>query len=88
MSEIKLTSKEETLKNFMLEFFDYNGLRKIGVYDRTIKKNNYQAQADRICEFFGYGTVFEYGAKEVRCHLSEGKTKVELTIIKNIYESF
>lgn len=62
--------KDETLKNFMLEFFDFDALKKAGVYGKDIKRNDYQAQADWICYFFGYKTVYEYGATEFNCHIS------------------
>lgn len=56
---------------------------------------DYDAMADRICEFFGYETVYEYGAKGIRCHLSygdidssEGRPKEPfVTTIPSIYES-
>jgi hypothetical protein len=44
-------------------------LKKIGFY-KGIKKDDYQAQADRICEFFGYETVYEHGAKTTVAHIS------------------
>lgn len=50
------------------------------------------SQAQRVCDFFGYKTVYEYGAKEFRVHVSydegsrpEGEPMV--TTIKSIYES-
>jgi hypothetical protein len=64
--------KEQLLKDFLEEFFDFDGLREVGFYDESIKRNDYQRQADRICRFFGYETVYEYGAKELRCHISFG----------------
>lgn len=85
----ELSSKEETLKNFMLEMFDFDGLKKFGVYGKEIKRKDYQAQADRICKYFGYQTVFEYGSKEVRCHLSVQNPQPEdkfVIVIPNIYE--
>lgn len=71
MIEITEKQKKGTLKNFMLEQFDFDTLRKIGFY-KDIKRNDYKAQAERVCLFFGYETVFEYGAKEIRCHITYG----------------
>jgi hypothetical protein len=61
---------EETLKNFMLEQFDFDTLKKAGFYGKEIKRNDYKAQAARVCWFFGFETVFEYGAKDIRCHIT------------------
>lgn len=68
-------TNEQILKDFMIEFFDYEGLKKIGVYGKDISKNDYQKQADRICQFFGFKTVFEYVATELRAHISYVKGK-------------
>jgi len=87
--ETKLTSPEETLKNFMLEMFDFDGLKKAGIYSKEIKRKDYQAQADRICQYFGFKTVFEYGKDSVQCHLSYAKRPANepfVTVIKSIYE--
>jgi hypothetical protein len=70
MIEITEKQKEETLKNFMLEHFDFDALKKAGFYGKEIKRKDYKAQAERICRFFGYKTVFEYRTKEIRCHIS------------------
>lgn len=54
-------------------------------------KGDYKAQAKRVCDFFGYKTVYEYGAKEFRVHISyaDGKRpKGEpfVTVIPSIYD--
>jgi hypothetical protein len=72
MIEITEKQKEETLKHFLLEHFDFDGLKKAGFYNKSIKRKNYKAQAEKICWFFGYKTVFEYGTEEIRCHISYG----------------
>lgn len=59
------------LERFMKEFFPYSAFKKIGFFTKEIR-GNYYAQAKRVCVFFGYKTVFEYGAKEIRFHLSYG----------------
>jgi len=60
------------LKRFMQEFFPYREFKKIGFFTDEMK-GDYLAQAKRVCEFFGYETVYEYGAKEVRAHISYGE---------------
>jgi len=62
--------KLELLKNFLLEHFDFKELKKVGFYKKEIKKNDYQKQADRICHFFGYNTVYEYNFKTTYAHIS------------------
>lgn len=64
--------KDEVLKNFMLEHFDFDAFKKAGFYGKEIKRKDYRAQADRICWFFGFNTIYEYGTKEIRCHISYG----------------
>lgn len=53
-------------------------------------EGNYLAQAKRVCEYFGYKTVYEYGVKEVKCHITfsgeRPKTEPFITVIKSIYE--
>ncbi len=81
--------KEEVLKNFMEEFFPFDELQKAGFFTEEMK-DNYQAQADKVCNFFGYKTVYEYGNKEVWAHLSYSgkrpKNEPFITFISNIYE--
>jgi hypothetical protein len=35
-------------------------------------KGDYDAQAKRVCTWFGYETVYEYGKSEVSCHITFG----------------
>ncbi len=78
--------KDEVLERFMKEFFDFNTLKKAGFYGEEIKKSDYKAQAERVCQFFGYKTVYEYGANEVVCHISDGCQTPFITVIPSIYE--
>lgn len=94
-----MTPKDKLLKDFLEEHIPFYELRRAGFF-KGIKKKDIHAQSERICKFFGYKTVYEYGAKEIRAHLSyadgkrplhinkEGELKVEpfVTVIKNIYE--
>lgn len=62
--------KDKVLERFMKEFFPFTELRKAGFFTKEMK-NDYKAQAERVCKFFGYKTVYEYGAAEVEgVHLS------------------
>lgn len=58
-------SEEGVLKRFMEEFFDFDALKKAGFYPKGMKRKDYKTQAERICYYFGFKTVYEWGAKEV-----------------------
>lgn len=81
--------KDEVLKNFMKENFDFKSLLKAGFFTKEMK-NDYKAQAERICHFFGYKTVYEYGAKEIRCHITFAGERPPnepfVTVIPSLYE--
>jgi len=53
-------------------------------------KGDYEAQAKRVCDFFGFKTVYEYGAEEIRCHISYGGKRPPdepfITVIPSIYD--
>lgn len=83
-------SDKELLKGFMKEFFPYQEFKKIGFFTAEMK-NDYEAQARRICDFFGYETVYEYRAKEIKVHISFAGKRPEgyedfVTVIPSIYE--
>jgi hypothetical protein len=65
-----LSAKERLLKNFLTDHFDFKELKKFGFYNKDIKKTDYQKQAERICHFFGYETVYEYNFKTNYAHIS------------------
>ncbi len=67
------TSKEKTLENFMKQFFPFKNFVKIGFFTKEMK-GDYTKQAEKVCHFFGYETVYEYGKHEVRCHISYPRT--------------
>ena len=52
--------KDEVLKRFMKEFLDFNALCKAGFFKKEMRKD-YKAQAERVCKFFRFKTVYEYG---------------------------
>lgn len=83
-------SNAGVLKRFMIEFFPFTELRKAGFFTKEMK-GNYYAQAKRVCDFFGIKSVFEYGAKELRCHLSYDGERPEnskefITVVPSIYD--
>lgn len=84
------TEQEQVLERFMKEFFPFGPLCKAGFFKKEMR-HDYEAQAKRVCERFGYKTVYEYRAEEIRCHISyvngkrpEGEGFV--TVLPSIYE--
>lgn len=64
------TKEDLALKAFINEHFDFYGLREIGLFGKDIKKSDYQKQADRICQFFGFKSIFEWLTQEpIRAHI-------------------
>jgi len=80
---------KEVLNRFMKEFFCFKSLLKVGFFTKEMK-NDYEAQANRVCEYFGFENVYEYGKDEVKCHLSfageRPKDEPFITVIPSIYE--
>ena len=56
---------EVVLENFMKEFFCFDSLLKAGFFTKEMR-GNYEAQAERVRTFFGFETVYEYGAKKFK----------------------
>jgi|GEM_PF-1623689 len=89
--QLKYGGKDPALlKRFMKEFFPYGHFRKIGIFTKEMRGDYYQ-HAMRICEFFGLKSIYEYGAIEVRCHMTYVKGKRPpgegfITVIPSIYE--
>jgi len=80
-------SDEGCLKRFMKEFFPFTHLKQAGFFTKEMK-GDYEAQAKRICDFFGFETVYEYGAITTQCHISHVEPKNEpfVTVFESIYE--
>lgn len=61
---------EKLLESFMKEFFPYQQFKKIGIFTKEMK-GDYKAQAEKICSFLGYKSIYEYRArKSARFHIS------------------
>ncbi len=74
------------LERFMKEFFPFREFLKIRFFTQEMK-GDYEAQAKRVCDFFGYKTVYEYGAKEIRCHISNDDVEgTFITVLPSIYD--
>lgn len=59
----------DLLKTFLGEFFDFEWLVSVGFFQKEWKDDPVK-QADRICEFFGFETVYEYGAEPSSAHFT------------------
>ena len=75
-TELQFSEKEkaEVLKNFMKEHFDFKGLCKAGFFTKEMK-NDYPAQAERVCMRLGLKSIYEYGTEKISCHISYEKGK-------------
>ncbi len=62
---------DDLLKRFMQEHFPYAEFKKAGLFTKEMR-GNYEAQAQWICNWLNLKTVYEYGAIEIRCHVSYG----------------
>lgn len=45
---------------YLLEKFDYKSFVILGFYDKSVKEKDYDAQIERICEWFGIKNIFQY----------------------------
>jgi hypothetical protein len=72
----------------MKEHFHYPSMEKAGFFTKEMK-GNYEAQSKRVCDFFGFETVYEYGKDEIACHISSVKPSKDdpfITVVSSIYE--
>jgi hypothetical protein len=70
------------LEKFMKEFFPWGEFKAAGVFTKEMK-GDYVAQSNHICKMLGLKSIYEYGAKEIRCHLSYENNKRPLLIYTN-----
>ncbi len=68
----------------MNEFFPFKEFLKIGIFTKEMK-GNYELQAQKICDFLGIESVYEYGHISFNCHIEPSKEFV--TKIESIYVS-
>src|SRR5690606_23260120 len=62
-------NNDTVLKNFLEEQFCFDSLKEAGLF-KGLKRTDYKEQAERVCNFFGYESVYEYGSKGFRCHIT------------------
>lgn len=61
MNDILIKKGErQRLKAFMESNFDFYILKKAGFFEKGIRKIDYEKQAERVCHFFTYKSIYEY----------------------------
>lgn len=89
MDEPTQKEKDAVLKRFVQEHFPFTPLRKAGFFTSEMR-GDYKAQAARVCQWFGYKSVYEYGAEEIRCHVTVAGKRPDdmpfITVIPSIYD--
>lgn len=60
----------------MEEFFPFDEFKKIGFFTDEMK-GDYEAQAKKVCDYFNFDSVYEYGAMNVRAHITYGSSDEE-----------
>jgi len=100
--DLKLTftqnnMEDKLLKKFIKEHFPFAPLLKAGFFKKEMR-NNYPMQAKRVCEYFWFSSIYEYGATEIRCHMNTTESSLKInqsgklvkepfiTVFKSIYE--
>lgn len=68
-----MTHEQLKLKMFIEQNFDVPSLKQMGLLDKSIRKNDYDKIAARICQFFGYKSIYEHGRTTIKCLLSTGE---------------
>lgn len=59
-------TEKQKLRAYLKDNFCFSTLKKAGFFKKDIKSTDYEAQAARICTFFGYESIYEYSANEPR----------------------
>lgn len=54
-------TEKDRLKEFMEANFSFDDLKQMKFWPKGTRRNDYEKQAARVCQFFGYETVYEYG---------------------------
>lgn len=50
----------------MLDKFDFDGLKELKFWPKGTRRTDFEAQAARVCQFFGYQSVYEYSTVKLR----------------------
>lgn len=79
---------DEHLKKYIKNNFDFRSLKKAGFFGKDIKFNDYEKQAERICQRMGLKNIYDYSrvGEGTRYHLSDGCR--QLTFASGIRNTF
>lgn len=83
-NELTPDRKKELLKTFMLEQFDFDGLKDAGLF-KDVDSEDYEKQAEVICRFLGLGSIYEYGAENVCALVAGDSGKTNIVAATGIY---
>lgn len=63
---------DRKLKDYMRDNFDFSTLKKVGLFPKDMKFNDYEGQAKIICHKFGLESIYEYSniGRGQYCHIS------------------
>ncbi len=75
-------AKDKHLEDFVKKHFPYAPLKKAGFFTAEMR-NDYKTQAKRVCTYFGFKSIFEYGVEEIRCHISYAEGQDPRPIVVN-----
>lgn len=70
---MKIAARQK-LKQFLEDNFNFGPLKKVGFFGKDVRKTDYEKIAARICWYFGYRSIYEYG-KICRGIACDGKCK-------------
>src|SRR3954465_187035 len=51
---------DNKLKEYMRDNFDFPSMKKVGIFPKEMKFNDYEGQAKRICHIFSLQSVYDY----------------------------
>lgn len=57
--------EKRRLKDFIEEHIPFPELKKVGFWPKGTRKTDYEAIANRVCEYFGFESIYEYNGGEI-----------------------
>lgn len=65
------------LKLFLENNIPFHDLKKVGFFGKDVRKTDYEKISARVCQFFGYKSIYEYGKIRVSGILCYGNGVAE-----------
>lgn len=60
-----MEKEQQKLKDFIETHFDFYGMNEAGFWPKGTRRTDYDKIAARVCQFFGFESVYEYGRIEM-----------------------